>query len=149
MSSPVGATFSESLFWWQSSMSVWLIFPGWDVLWYVIQNKVFTLVSLWKGIGSGKGHGTLEQNLHCCTYLARQDCNNQCTSLFTFKENQKARRKIDFACRWQRAMKKLLIFQAVWFPNKNKLVVHVKFIFPFLKFDNAFYKSVFEINLLK
>lgn len=46
-------------------------------------------------------------------------------------------------------MKKLLIFQAVWFPNKNKLVVHVKFIFPFLKFDNAFYKSVFEINLLK
>lgn len=71
------------------------------------------LVSLWKGTESSKDHGTLDKDL--CSYInpARQVCNNQCTSLFALKVDQKARRKTDFTCKWRRATKKKLFFQAV------------------------------------
>lgn len=71
------------------------------------------LLSLCRGTESCKDPGIVDKNLHSYIYLARWDYNNRCTSLFTLRVNQKARRKIDVACRWQRAMKQLLIFQAV------------------------------------
>lgn len=126
-------------------------FVCWDVLWYVIQSKVFVLVSLWKGIESSKDCGTLYKDLLSYINPARQDCNNQCTSPLALKVDQKARRKTDFTCRWQRAMKKKLIFQAVWFPNKTKLVVHAKFFFfdKFFSCENGFETYLPKEGVLK